>query len=87
MTDITTIPTEELEKDLHDSLQDIQACEAGLACGLVESCGTPITYRLEQNQYFVKVITAELERRRTLLAADPPSALVGSGESFKSAGG
>ena len=65
MIDITTIPTEELEKDLRESLQDIQACEAGLACGLVESCGTPIQYRLEQNKHFVRVITAELERRLT----------------------
>ena len=63
MIDIKEIPTEELLKDLRESLQDIEACKAGLACGLTESCGTPIQYRLEQNQYFVKVITAELERR------------------------
>lgn len=63
MINIQEIPTEELEKDLQDSLKDIEACKAGLACGLVESCGTPIQYRLEQNQHFVRVITAELERR------------------------
>jgi hypothetical protein len=65
MVKIEEIPTEELEKDLRESLQDIQACEAGLACGLVESCGTPIQHRLEQNKHFVKVITAELARRLT----------------------
>ena len=64
MTDITTIPTSELEKDLRESLQDIEACKAGLLLGIVEVCGTPVQYRLEQNEYFVKVITAELERRK-----------------------
>lgn len=62
--DITTIPTEELEQDLQDSLKDINACEAGLACGLTESCGVSIQYRLDQNRHFVEVITAELERRK-----------------------
>jgi len=70
MVEITEIPTEELETDLRESLQDIQACEAGLACGLVESCGTPIQTRLEHNKYFVKVITAELKRRLTKHALD-----------------
>ena len=60
MVKIEEIPTEELEKDLRESLQDIQACEAGLACGLVEAGGISIQYRLDENKYFVKVITAEL---------------------------
>ncbi len=76
MVKIEEIPTEELEKDLRESLQDIQACEAGLACGLVEAGGISIQYRLDENKYFVKVITAELERRRTQLAPDSSKAAV-----------
>ena len=64
MTDITTIPDSELEKDLRESLQDIEACKAGLLVGILEVRGTSVQYRLEQNEYFVKVITAELERRK-----------------------
>lgn len=52
MIDIKEIPTEELEKDLRESLQDIEACKAGSSAVLLNhSCGTPIQYRLEQNQY------------------------------------
>ena len=76
MVKIEEIPTEELEKDLRESLQDIQACEAGLACGLVEAGGISIQYRLDENKYFVKVITAELERRRTQLAPDGRQACI-----------
>jgi hypothetical protein len=66
MVDITTIPTEELKKDLTDSLNDIQACKAGLIMGVVEVLGVSVQYRLEQNETFVKVITAELERRANI---------------------
>ena len=63
-TDITTIPTDVLEKDLRESNDDINACLAGIACGIVEVAGTPLVQRLEENKQFVKVITAELERRK-----------------------
>ena len=64
MVDITTIPQEELEKDLRDSLNDIEACEFVLLLGIETYSQGIVQRRLEANQYFVKVITAELERRK-----------------------
>lgn len=66
MTDITTIPQEELEKDLADSLTDIRICEFALLQSITSYSGGAVKDRLEKNKYFVKVITAELERRRVL---------------------
>lgn len=63
MTDITTIPQTELEKDLADSLADIRMCEFALLQGVTTYSGGAVEDRLEKNKYFVKVITAELERR------------------------
>jgi hypothetical protein len=66
MTDITTIPTEELVSDLRDSIADIKICEFALSRGVTEYNGKSVQYRIEQNQYFVKVITDELERRQVV---------------------
>lgn len=70
MVDITTIPTSELEKDLLESNQDIAVCETVLTLGVSQYSGGSVKERLEANRYFVKVITAELERRRTKHAPD-----------------
>ena len=65
MVDITTIPTNELESDLLDSQNDIKVCELALLLDVTSYNHGSVNDRLEKNKYFVKVITAELERRRT----------------------
>lgn len=86
MVDIKEIPTSELEKDLLESHQDIAICETALVLEVTSYSHGSVKDRLEKNKYFVKVITAELERRRTMRALDPPSALVSVGDSINSAG-
>ena len=86
MVDITTIPTSELESDLLDSQNDIKVCKLALLHDVTSYSHGSVNDRLEKNKYFVKVITAELERRRTMRALDPPSALVSVGDSINSAG-
>ena len=76
MVDITTIPTSKLESDLLDSQNDIKVCELALLHDVTSYSHGSVNDRLEKNKYFVKVITTELERRRTMRALDPPSALV-----------
>jgi hypothetical protein len=66
MVDIKTIPIDELKKDLQDSYDDIKACENALI--QVNFFGyrfdkVYVEERLNKNKFFVKVITAELERR------------------------
>ena len=63
MTDITTIPEEELRKDLQDSYADILACESALKLGITSYSGGSVQKRLDANKHFVQVISAELERR------------------------
>lgn len=72
MTDITTIPTEELVSDLKDSIADIKTCEFALSRGVDEYNGKSVQYRLDANKHFVKVITAELERRKWCMYCNPP---------------
>jgi hypothetical protein len=64
MTDITTIPTEELEKDLQDSIKDISVCSFALAQGITSYSGGSVLERLMDNRGFVNVIEKELKRRR-----------------------
>lgn len=64
MDDITLISEEELRKDLEDSYKDILDCEAALKLGLKTYSGGSIHSRLIANKYFVKVIAAELNRRK-----------------------
>jgi hypothetical protein len=66
MVDIKEIPTSELESDLLDSQNDINACELALLYGITSYGRGYVNDRLEKNKYFVKVIVAELERRRNL---------------------
>lgn len=63
--DITTIPTSELISDLADSLNDIYVCKTALALNVTSygADGDSVQHRLDANKYFVKVITAELEKR------------------------
>lgn len=74
MVDITTIPASELESDLLDSQNDIKVCELALLHGVTFYSQGSVNDRLEKNKYFVKVITAELERRLTLRAGDAATA-------------
>ena len=67
MTDIKTISDEDLRTDLRESLSDIRACQSALDAGITTYFHYPENYvqkRLESNQYFVKVIRAELKRRK-----------------------
>lgn len=66
MQDITLIPTTELEQDLLNSQKYIAYCETALALGITTYSSGSAQMRLDDNRYFVKVITAELERRKTL---------------------
>ena len=70
MTYITTVPTSELERDLLKSNQDIALCEIALALGITSYRRGSVKERLETNRRVVKVITAELARRRTLNVVD-----------------
>ena len=69
--DITTIPKEELEKDLKDSIADIVICSKALAIGIKEHKGTSVQERLKDNKYFVEVISKELDRRNTVIQEAP----------------
>ena len=62
--DITTIPTSELRQDLQDSLNDIKVCQLALTHRVEAYSGGSVQERLDKNQHFVKVITAELARRK-----------------------
>jgi hypothetical protein len=53
MVDIKTIKDAELKQDLDDIHKDIKDCEKALR------------ERLNENKHFVKVITAEIQRRKT----------------------
>ena len=68
---ITSVPEEELRKDLQDSYYDINICEAVLALGIFEySDGEFVHVRLITNQHIVKVIEAELARRDKLIVKE-----------------
>ena len=62
--DITTIPTSELKQDLEDSQVDIKVCQLALVHRIESYSGGSVQERLDKNQHFVKVITAELARRK-----------------------
>ena len=62
--DITTIPEEELRKDLEESYSDIMTCEAALRVGVtVYGDGKSVSERLRVNRWLVEKISAELSRR------------------------
>lgn len=66
MTDITTIPTDQLERDLQDSRNDISVCEVALDHNVEMYSGGSVEERLKGNKHFVEVITKELERRASI---------------------
>jgi len=63
MTDITTIPTDVLEKDLQESRSDISVCEVALMQNIKSYSGGSVEERLKANKHFVEVISKELNRR------------------------
>lgn len=63
MTDITTIPVEELKKDLRDSLYDIAICKTALNFNIVDYSGGSVQDRIDTNQRIADAIEAELARR------------------------
>lgn len=71
MIDIKTIPDEKLRQDLSDSYEDIAICANALLLGVTEFAnGRSVQERLDDNNKFVKVITAEIERRDELNALE-----------------
>ena len=64
MVDITTIPTDTLEKDLRESENDISICQLALDNGINNYSGGLVEERLKSNRHFVDVITKELGRRK-----------------------
>ena len=64
MVDITTIPTTELEKDLHESKIDVDVCQKALDAGILNYSGGSVQERLQDNQKFIITITKELNRRQ-----------------------
>ena len=73
MVDITTIPTDELEKDLEDSRKDIAVCQVALDMNVTEYSGGSVEKRLKGNQHFIDVITNELGRRAEAKKSDSTS--------------
>jgi hypothetical protein len=65
MTDITTIPMEELLEDRAASAIDIAVCKRALALGVLEyGKGGSVQERLEGNRMIIEVIDAEIARRK-----------------------
>ncbi len=53
-----------LRLDLADSYKDVADCMAALEVGVTQYSGGAVQERIDQNKHFIKVITAELERRK-----------------------
>jgi hypothetical protein len=64
MIDLSTISINELEKDLQDSIDDIQTCQRALLQGITDYSQGSVLNRLKDNKYFVDVITKELNIRK-----------------------
>jgi hypothetical protein len=80
MVDITTIPTDTLEKDLRESENDISICQLALDNGINNYSGGLVEERLKSNRHFVEVIMKELGRRAEIkenTVQEPPATLGG----------
>ena len=65
MMTITSIPTDELLRDLETVDNDIVACETALVIGVTEYGGDEsVQERLDGNRQTKQVIEAELQRRQ-----------------------
>jgi len=64
MANIQAISYDELKKDLDDSYKDIGVCQIALSQGIVAYSGGSVKERLDHNKHFVKVIEAEIARRK-----------------------
>lgn len=65
MRDISSIPIEELEKDLAESEVDIAICQLALDQGITSYSQGLVVGRLSDNKHFVDLISKELQRRKT----------------------
>ena len=61
--DITTIPEEELRKDLKDSRNDNAMCEIAILLGIASYNDNSTEERVRTNMKIIMVIEAELARR------------------------
>jgi len=61
--DIKLISTENLRKDLHESITDIRICKMALRMGVTTYSGGSVASRLAINEKIVDTITAELKIR------------------------
>jgi len=65
MTDITTIPLEELEKDLLESNIDLAYAQVAKSIGITEyGNGQKVQRRIDGNIHVIEVINKELARRQ-----------------------
>ncbi len=64
MVNIQTIPDDKLRKDLKESFEDIDVCVKAIAIGITKYSGGEVKKRLDDNKQFVKIIEAEIERRK-----------------------
>lgn len=62
-TDITTISTFELQRDLEESIADAELCQHALEIGVTEYSGHSVEDRLNGNIAIIDLINAELVRR------------------------
>jgi len=60
----TKISDDRLKQDLTDSYKDIIDCTVALKNGVTQYSGGSVQERLTHNMHFVKVITAEIKRRK-----------------------
>jgi hypothetical protein len=75
MTDITTIPIEELQADLATSKEDIAWCRTAIGAGIL-TYGTAVPEsipdRLAANLRVIGIIEAELARRQSVPVKETP---------------
>lgn len=66
MAEISEIPIEELEQDKAEAMADAKFCGIALSYDVETVNGQSVTERLLANMEVVKVIDAEIERRRAV---------------------
>lgn len=65
--DITKIPMEELENDLHDTIEDIAVYEMALSGGVNKYSKDSARKCLDINKKIEKIIRNEIERRQHIV--------------------
>lgn len=61
--DLSHITTAQLERDLRESIEDIETCQMALLQGVTQYSGGSVAERRDTNKRMVEVICGELRRR------------------------